>query len=105
MKYHPSGAISVVDSAPLGVSDGLLGQYDADGNLRVLIDDLSGTGYYDPTGATRVTDTTAGTELTHTYAPDGSVNGVFVDGTELVGVYSPTGARNYFLQSWLYHTG
>ena len=99
MKYHESGAISVVDSAPLGVPDELQGLYDANGNTRILIDDTGGSGVYDDTGALRVTDTTAGADLVYTYAPDGSVNGVFVDGTELVGVYSPTGARNYFLQS------
>jgi hypothetical protein len=99
MKYHSSGAISVVDSAPSGTPDDLQGQFDASGNLRVLIDDTTYTGYYDPTGATRVSDQSLETDITGTYAEDGSINGVFVDGTELVGVYSPIGARNYFLQT------
>lgn len=99
MQYHPSGAINVIDSAPLGVPDGLEGQFNADGYLRVLIDDATDVGYYDPTGATRVTDTTLGTDPVGIYAADGSINAVFVDGNSRVGLYSPTGALNLFLQT------
>lgn len=97
MKYEACGAIAAVDSAPLGVADGLEGIYDADGNLRVLIDDTGGEGIYSDTGAIRVTDATASTDPIGKYASDGSWNIAEVDGLTRTGLYADNGSINIVL--------